>query len=329
MPFRIAPKTQFVFYHETTFGTPGNIGKQAPTSRGDLSFWAREQKGETRRRATGYNPQRTGRGFYVADGRLSFVMQRDWVGYMAHKLFGPATVTGSAAPYTHVWKIGNLFGGSVTVEIADQENNKTDQINGVKLIGFQFKVAKEANDAEFSVDLLGTGKASFDVNPIDTTPDLFNDPVFPLYPSAVEIDGVNTKLVTEVSFTGRRYASSPAVLNGQRWGEYVLLGQWNEVSLDITSVWTQGADDIRNLVTDGAQHSIKVLFSNPNDAAHTLEILFPKCDLYTEQVPNIGDDGELNLQVRAYPTDVNATENTSVQVTLKTPIANFGVAWTT
>lgn len=329
MAFRIAPKTQFVFYHETTFGTPGTVGKQAPTSRGDLSFWAREQKGETRRRASGYNPQRTGRGFYVADGRLSFVGHRDWIGYMAQKLFGDATITGTADPYTHVWKINNNFGGSVTVEIADQENNKADQINGVKLIGFQFRAAKEASDMEFSVDLLGTGKVLFNQTPLDATPEVFTDPVFPLYPTAVEIDGLNTKLVTEVSFTGRRYASSPAVLNGQRWGEYVILGQWNEVSLDITSVWTSGADDIRNIVTDGAQHSVKVIFSNPSDATHTLEILFPKCDVYTEQVPNIGDDGELSLQVRAYPTDANATEQTAVQLTLKSSVANFATAWTT
>lgn len=329
MAFRIAPKTQFVFYHEATFGTPGTVGKQAPTSRGDLSFWAREQKGETRRRATGYNPQRTARGFYVADGRLSFVGQRDWIGYMAYKLFGDATVTGTADPYTHVWKINNNFGGSVSVEIADQENNKADKINGVKLIGFQFRVAKEANDLELSVDLLGTGKVLFNQTPIDATPEVFGDPVFPLYPTAVEIDGVNTKLVTEVSFSGKRYASSPAVLNGLRWGEYVILGQWNEMSLDITSVWTSGTDDIRSIVTDGAQHSVKVLFSNPNDTTHTMEILFPKCDVYTEQTPNIGDDGELNIQVRAYPTYVNATEQTAVQLTLKSPIANFATAWTT
>lgn len=324
--FRFGPKTQYVFYHETTFGTPGTVGKMGPTSTGDLSFWAREQKGDTKRRPANFNPSRTARGFYVADGRVSFVLQRDWAGLMFHKLFGPATITGTADPYTHVFKIGDAEGGSVTVEIADQQNNVADRINGVKLIGLNLRVAKEPTDAEFSVDLLGTGKATFNATFLDNTPDTFIDPVYPVWNAAVEIDGVAQTLITEVSINARRYASSPAVLNGQRWGEYVLLGQWNEFSVDVSGVWTSGADDLRALV-DSNQHSLKVTFTNPADTTHPLTLLMPKCDVYIEQFPAIGE-GERNVQLRFYPTDMNATENTSLQITLLSPVADFGTAWT-
>jgi len=324
--FRFGPKTQYVFYHETSFGTPGNIGKQGPTTTGDLSFWGREQRGDTKRRPANFNPSRPGRGFYVADGRASFIAQRDWMGLMFHKLFGPATVTGTTDPYTHVFKIGDQEGGSLTIEIQDQLHNVADRMNAVKAIGMTIRVAKEPSEAEFTVDFLGTGKATFNATPLDATPDLFTDPVYPVWLASVTIDGTSNILVTDVSINARRYASSPGVLNGQRWGEYVLLGQWNEFSVDVTGLWTVGSDDLRSIV-DSNQHSLKVTLTNPADTTHPLEILMPKCDVYIEQFPNIGE-GERNVQLRFYPTSQNATENTSLQITLKSPVADFGTAWT-
>ena len=324
--FRRHRKTNLVLYHEATPGTPGANGHLIPLV--TRTFGIIEERGSAKRRPADFNPVRTMRGFFKAEGNAETVAEVTHLGMMLHKCFGAAAISGGPV-YLHKFDL-NDEPGSVTVQEVDADAAKGNIANNVKVVGMSFSAGKEANEASFVWDLLGTGQGTKNAALIDAAPTTYVGDIFPLSNVGVKLDGSLSSFITKVELGLKRFGKVPMTCNGLRYGSWVITGGF-EVSVSVTGVWaSDGTNDIcAELADDEAEHSLSIELALPSPGTDTLSLKFPEMHFFVTSVPALGsDDGEREITLDGNAYFENAAEASAFQAALSCATADFGALWT-
>lgn len=191
--------TTIIFDTETTFktmpGTPDAMVLPYVTESIRLSRNLIESK--TQRAAR--NPQRPGRGKAEVAGDVNFELSPQ-CGRLLKHIFGGYVKTGSAAPYTHTYKVGDLPAGIVfEKQFKDLATPKFFQYNGCKINQFKCGVKPEGM-IDCSVSVMGAKETIADAS-FDTTPTDIGHRPFDGFSGSVKQGGAAIGIVTDFNFT--------------------------------------------------------------------------------------------------------------------------------
>jgi hypothetical protein len=145
------------------------------------------------------NPQMPGRGKVDVGGDINFELSPQ-CGRLLKHIFGDYVKTGSAAPYTHTYKIGDLPAGMVIEkQFKDLATPKFFQYNGCKINQFKCAVKPEGM-IDCSVSVMGAKETIADAS-FDSTPTDIGHKPFDGFSGSVKQGGAAIGIVTDFNFT--------------------------------------------------------------------------------------------------------------------------------
>ncbi len=260
------------------------------------------------------NPAQPTRGLIDVSGSVVVPIDQVLIGYWLKAMFGAPTTTGSADPYTHVFKLGQDQ-PSLTIERGFVDVGKFFLYNGCKVGGISFDVGGEG-DPQITIDLMGAKETisgtTFDEG---TTITLTK---FNQFQAAIKEGGSTIATVTKASvkidfgLDGDYY---PIGSNGVR-------GAIADGIASVTGSITAWFDDdtLLNKAINGTESSLEITFSA--GATRSIAFLIPEL-VYERSSPQVdGPKGiMIDLPFRAYWQ--NDASNTAFQVTLKNAQASY------
>lgn len=299
---------------ETTFGQSPTTkaGKVVPFNTFDVKS---KQTMKDPATITGNrNPMAPFRGNITTDGTAVVPVDEQAIGYWLKGLFGAPTTTGSADPYTHVFKVASSQ-PSMVFEKGFTDLGQYSVINGCKVNNFKVSFGGE-DELTASIDILGA-KEAFSGTQYEVSPTTIPLNRFTNLQASIEEGGAAVAYVTKGDFTisgnldGTQYAvGNNGVRSDIPVGVYKITG-------NVTALFDSTA--LMDKSISGVESSLKVKFTS---GTHSLEFLFPEIT-YERTTPSItGPAGVLiTLPFHAYyKDDSNAS---AVKVTLVNGVSTY------
>ena len=165
-------------------------------------------------------PQQPMRGTSAIGGDISFELSPQYGRLLKH-IFGNYAVTGSSAPYTHTYKIGDLPVGLVIEKgFKDLAVNKFFQYLGCRINSFKLS-SKPSGPVDCSVSILGAKEIEASATMDATCTDLGHTP----------FDGMNASILNGVTTLGTATALDLSLENALDGDTYVIDGTGERYSL--------------------------------------------------------------------------------------------------
>lgn len=305
---------QLAMDFETTYNTtpasPNGIGMPIQSSKLGSKQNLSEDKTIRGRR----DPAQPSLGNVDVSGNIAVPVDEIAIGYWLKAIFGAPTTTGSADPYTHVFKPG-LTQPSLVLEQGFTDIGQYFLFNGCKVSKFSLSLGGDA-DLSASIDVMG-GKQTISSTSFDSTLVAIALKKFSNFQASVTEGGSNLATITKADLTiDMGLDGDTYVLGGNGYR-----GSVNEGLISVSGTITALFDSVTllNKAIAGTTSSIVLKLTS---GTHSLEFKMPEI-MYERNTPSIdGPKGVLiDLPFKAFYRA--STENAVVVATLVTSQATY------
>lgn len=329
---RVVHDQELAIWGEGTAGVrPNPVTKAAELPFISAEIGVTEARAESEVISGARMPSKPIRGLYGFEGRNVVVpLQAGSVGVWLYKAFERYSVSGVAAPYTHIFKAGGSSGWDHSayfgVEIWDGANSRGSVFDGVAVQSLAIEVTGgTTREARLEIGLIGLGKAEHNTTARqDSTPTTFTGSFWNEQDATVKIDGTPSQLVTRARIEMQRAVSVRKVFDGTRYASWLVLGGVQSVTASITGLWDDSSA-LQGLATGLGEHNIELIIPNPDaPTTKTVSFLIPELQAYLTAVPAIASGGnELEVTIEGAGYFSDSTEQTPLQVTLIDDLATY------
>lgn len=263
------------------------------------------------------DPVAPGMGQIDVSGNIEFPLCVRNVGVWLTHMFGEPVTTGSAAPYTHIWKVKDDM-PSTTLEKGFGDLSKHATYPGCKISKFALSAAVGNNELTANVDVMGANEV-LNSAPLNDTPTILSLLRFNNFQASV-VEGS-----TALADCRKMDLSIDFGLDGDT---YCLNG--SGARTDIAEGLIQPTGSIEALfkntslldkAINGTETSLKLTFTS---GPHSLVFLLPEL-IFERSTPTIdGPKGLLlSLAYRAFYSD--NSDNSAVKITLINDVASYAL----
>jgi len=253
------------------------------------------------------DPAQPGMGFIDVSGSVAVPMDEIGIGDWLKAIFGDPVTTGTADPYTHVFKPG-LSQPSLVLEQAFPDIGQYFLFNGCKVSKLGLSFGGDG-DLTASIDVMGA-KETISTTSFDDTPTQIPLTKFGNFQASISDNGVDLAVVTkcdlnlDMGLDGDTY-----VLGGGGFR-----GSVNEgiigVSGNITALFTDAV--LLNKAMAGSTSKIALKLTN---GTHSLEFKMPEL-MYERNSPTIDGPKGVVVELAFKAFYRNSVENAVIVVTL-------------
>ncbi|HNV11835.1 MAG TPA: phage tail tube protein [Propionibacteriaceae bacterium] len=316
MAYRTGAYSRVVVGTETSFGsgqtTP--VGYELPKA--SISVGWSEDVGATDELRSDPNPAPPIRGLQRIAGQIVQVCDLDSPGVMLRRFFTTVSQSGTAAPFTNVFKVSAVAPSSIWVEVGDTSASKYDRYYGCKVVGFSLSVTKRAETFKVTWDIIGAGNPATlnQATPYDATVETYAGARTSLVDAQVKINGTLSTLLLGFDATVRRASEPQYVLDGNRYAASITDGAYS-VSGRLTALWDD-ADTIRSYCTSDAEKYLELIIQKPGDATRYMNFKFEEVKLFLSSPPSIGSPGNAPITVDFIGYYQDAAAGSAISVTL-------------
>ena len=314
MTWAMGGKGRVAIDFESTFGTtPASpVGKKMPINKASLS--GKQNMIDSATITGRRDPVAPAFGNIDVGGNLVVPLTVRDFGYWLKACFGAPTTTGTDAPYSHVFKVGDTM-PSMVIEQGFTDVGQYFLYNGcmVSKLGMAF-----GGDGELtaSLDILGA-KETLASSSFDSTMDTMVFDRFANFQAAVLEGGSSIAICTEVSIDvdfgldGDTYC-----IGGQGFRSAIAPGLLN-VSGKIKAMFQNAT--LLNKAINGTESSLKVTLTN---GAHSLEIFVPEL-VYERAAPPIDGPKGVYVELPFKGYYQNSSDASVIKATLVNDVATY------
>lgn len=249
------------------------------------------------------------------NGDIVVPLDEENIGLWLRALLGAPTTTGTADPYTHIYKLGADM-PSLMLENAFPDVPVYMQYNGIKISKMSFKVGGDG-ECTVTVTTMGAKGATSDT-PISATPKTFVLKRFHMFQASIEVagkkfvDGFEINIDLDAGLDGDTYT-----IGNQGFRKYIVEGIAN-LSGTLTAVFADKT--LLDLMINGTKTSIKLKWTS---GTHSLEISLPELK-FPKDAPVISGPKLTKIEnVTFKPFYQNGADNTSLIVTLVNGVKSY------
>jgi hypothetical protein len=272
MPIRYAGDVALSIWGEAAAGQrPSPVTKAAQMPIISTNLGRTEQAVPSEVLSGNRMPAQPARGLWaVRDREIVVPFQRGSLGVWLYKACEQYSVSGSAAPYAHRFKLGGASwhaeGPYFGAELWNAGVARGDVLDGLAITGFSFDLSEESTrEARLALSVAGLGKGHFDLaSRQDATPTVFSGAYWGERSVEVTIDGASSLWVTRVAFEVKRKYALRKAHDGTDYHTHCVLGGIESATLRVAGIWDD-TSAIRALATGQGEHSLVVTVKDPVD----------------------------------------------------------------
>nr|WP_092069599.1 phage tail tube protein [Dendrosporobacter quercicolus]NSL47528.1 hypothetical protein [Dendrosporobacter quercicolus DSM 1736]SDL92982.1 hypothetical protein SAMN04488502_1011207 [Dendrosporobacter quercicolus] len=260
------------------------------------------------------NPVEPSSGNVSVDGSIVTPLDDSAVGYWLKGLFGNPVTTGAAAPYRHVFKVGNTQ-PSMVLEKGFTDIGQYVLLNGCKISSFKLAFGGE-DELTAAIEIMG-GQERLSAAPYAETPAVIPFAAFNNMHGRVEEGGSVLATVTKGEFTINTGLDGNQYTIGNNGCRSDIPAGIYKISGSITALFD--GPDLLQKALDGTKSSLKVNFAANN---HSLEFLFPEI-LYERSSPGITGPAGVLISLPFQAFYQSNTDHTAVKATLVNSVESY------
>lgn len=261
------------------------------------------------------NPVEPGKGNLAVDGNITVPMDLDAIGYWLKAIFGAPTTTGASAPYTHVFKVGNVQ-PSFVLEKGFTDIAQYFRYNGCKVSTFKVSFGGDG-ELTAQMDVMGA-KETISSSEYDSTPDEIVSNRLNNFQASLKEGGVAIATATtgemnlDMGLDGDQYTIGA---NGSR-------GDIPEGILNVTGTLKTLFQDA-TLINKGANNtksSLEIAFTK--SASESLTFEYPEI-IYERKTPTISGPAGVVAELSWRAFNATDSDKSVVIVTLVNSVASY------
>jgi hypothetical protein len=299
---------------ETTFGVNPSTkaGKALPFNTFDIQS---KQTVKDPGTITGSrNPLAPVRGNISVDGSVVVPVDEIGTGYWLKGLFGLPATTGSADPYTHVFKVA-ASQPSMVMEKGFLDINQYSLVNGCRVNTYKIAFGGE-DELTATIGLLGTAEV-LSGTAYQASPTVISLARYTNIQATIQEGGAAIATVTKGDFTiSGNLDGSQYTVNSNGLRSDIPVGVY-KVTGNITALFDGAA--LLNKAIAGTKSSLDIKFTS---GTHSLDFLFPEI-VYERTTPTVSGPAGILVTLPFHAYYQNDANNSVVKVTLMNGVSTY------
>jgi hypothetical protein len=261
------------------------------------------------------DPTAPTRGNIDVSGQVVVPIDEVGWGYWLKALCGAPTTTGTADPYSHVFKLGDTQ-PSLVLEQAFPDATYYDVFNGCKISKVSIPWGG-AGGVQATIDIVGAKQAS-STSSFDTDTTVISPVNFNQFEGTISEGGTASTIITAAS------VDIDAGLDGDQYGSGGTRADVGEGLIQVNGSITAFFQNktLLDKAVNGTESSLKLIWTK---GTHSFEILLPEV-IYERTSPGIDGPNGVRVQMNYRAYYQNSSENAVAVLTLKNAIASYATA---